>query len=332
VTISAEVSYTVKHKLPTDDKVDVLKTRKQTITVQKIATNAVTGWYQSRTVLSPGEDPAEFAGLAHSIYNDLNTLNYDGSISFTEAEVSGTITMGHKVNLTGGATAWATMNASVQAITENAGTGVTTVSLGVNEHLTLGKLVDLMRINRTRIFYNFSSRSSGSYAGANDISLPATAAHDNTTEAPELFSEQSVSSEAAGKLTRVQLKSSVADSAEVNMHSTTTAGAVDTTKPRVAMKTSDMAGDREAKFQPFIDGTGSTQYVLATAPLPNSGFRGEYLDTATYRVGDIVIVASGANAGTYICVSDNPGAAHAPWAGGGYWVKFFSGNALGQWM
>jgi hypothetical protein len=70
-----------------------------------------------------------------------------------------------------------------------------------------------------------------------------------------------------------------------------------------------------------VDGTGG-----------NSQFRGEYLSTAVYFVGDLVIIASGANAGTYICVADNPGAGHAPWAGGGYWVKFFSGNALGQWM
>jgi hypothetical protein len=61
-------------------------------------------------------------------------------------------------------------------------------------------------------------------------------------------------------------------------------------------------------------------------------FRGEYLSTGTYAVGDMVVIASGANAGTYICVSTNPGSGNPPWVGGGYWVKFFSGNALGQWM
>lgn len=64
----------------------------------------------------------------------------------------------------------------------------------------------------------------------------------------------------------------------------------------------------------------------------NIQFRGEYHPDVTYVIGDMVVVPTGVNSGTYICVKNNPGAANSPWLGGGYWVKLPSGNALGQWM
>jgi hypothetical protein len=61
-------------------------------------------------------------------------------------------------------------------------------------------------------------------------------------------------------------------------------------------------------------------------------FRGEYYDAGAYTAGDFVVVLSGANTGTYVCVQDDPGSENPPWLGGGWWVKLPTVNALGQWM
>jgi hypothetical protein len=60
--------------------------------------------------------------------------------------------------------------------------------------------------------------------------------------------------------------------------------------------------------------------------------RGEYISTGDYLTDDEVVVASGANAGAYGCVKDNPGSANPPWVGGGWWIKLSGGSTLGQWM
>jgi hypothetical protein len=79
--------------------------------------------------------------------------------------------------------------------------------------------------------------------------------------------------------------------------------------------------------------------VFISAAPPKGGgtsvghIRGEYISSGVYLTDDIVVVASGANAGTYACVQDNPGSANPPWAGGGFWIKLSGNfNALGQWM
>jgi hypothetical protein len=59
-------------------------------------------------------------------------------------------------------------------------------------------------------------------------------------------------------------------------------------------------------------------------------WRGEYLDTASYALYDVVFISTGANAGTYLCLISTIGSANPPWLGNGYWVKF-PVNQTGQW-
>jgi hypothetical protein len=48
-------------------------------------------------------------------------------------------------------------------------------------------------------------------------------------------------------------------------------------------------------------------------------FRGEYSATVSYSPQQTVVISTGSNAGTYICVAASTG--NNPWAGGGYWVQ-----------
>jgi len=334
VDVTAVLSYTVKETLAGSDKITLFKSRLHTVKVSLLATNAVTGEYRNSTLESAGEDPTEFAGLATNIYTDLNTLSWDGQLSLVETECTGSIALGNVLNLTSGNAAWATMNATVQAVSGDIDSGTTRVTLGVNKHLSAGQLVDLLRINRTRSSFRMTSNASTGSPGVAD-ELPGENAEANTTEAAKIYEQHSVSSKDASNLvTRVQLDAGTPEAPKISLHTTLNTGVVDTAKPQVNIDVGTLSAGQEAKFQPFTDALGATQYVLATAPISGSGmnFRGEYLDTVVYGVSDLVIIASGANAGSYVCVSDNPGAGNPPWVGGGYWVKFFSGNALGQWM
>jgi len=63
-------------------------------------------------------------------------------------------------------------------------------------------------------------------------------------------------------------------------------------------------------------------------------FRGEYDPTASYAIGDIVVIRAGANAGSYGCIQANSGTSpQLPDIGNLYWISL-SGNApvLGAWM
>lgn len=80
----------------------------------------------------------------------------------------------------------------------------------------------------------------------------------------------------------------------------------------------------------FTPGTGGAP---ASAGL---NFRGEYVTTESYVKNDVVVIFTGNNVGTYVCVQDRPGSSNAPVAysdpaHGTYWVSLPFGNALGSW-
>lgn len=97
---------------------------------------------------TPGE--AVPTGIATVLHGALSTLQWDGAITLTEAEVSGLVSVGHSVNLTGTLAAWATMKALVQQVEYDLDAGQTAVSLGPPSQLGPDDLVELYRVNRTR--------------------------------------------------------------------------------------------------------------------------------------------------------------------------------------
>jgi hypothetical protein len=136
------------------------------ITHQCLSTNATTGAYSSQTVTQyPEPIPT---GLAEFLYNAAGILQYDGSVTVQEEEVSGMVAPGNLLNLTGGnLAAWTTMNAQVQSITESLDNGTTLVEFGPAKHLGAGELVDLLRVNRSRtIFYWPTLQTSGNAGSA----------------------------------------------------------------------------------------------------------------------------------------------------------------------
>jgi hypothetical protein len=193
--VSAKVSYRQKELIQdgaTSQEVDGHKVREQVISIRLKATDLETGTYS--TITDAGEDPSEFAGLAQSIYTDLNALQYDGKIVTLEGEVSGTVGMGNKLNLMGGMAAWASMNAAVQAVAEFVDEGRTEIEIGPNKHLTAGELVDLLRVNRTRQTFRWSVRATAQLQG--DTALPSDFPGRDNIEAPKRY-EEHVAAQAA---------------------------------------------------------------------------------------------------------------------------------------
>lgn len=142
---------------------------------QCLTTNAVTGEYKAKTVTQyPEPIPT---GLAQSIYDAINVLQFEGEVVLQEEEVSGQLLIGNLFNITGSATAeWAGMNALVQEVTENIDTGQTTVRFGPPKTLSAGELVDLLRVNRFRLIgFPYSMPISGTPSGGANSELDITA-------------------------------------------------------------------------------------------------------------------------------------------------------------
>ena len=78
------------------------------------------------------------------------------------------------------------------------------------------------------------------------------------------------------------------------------------------------------------------QYVVTNSVNPGrggSGFftvRGEYDPAATYALYEVVVISTGMNQGTFVCIAEGT-TGIAPYTGGGYWMQL-PGGLLGQWM
>ena len=90
--------------------------------------------------------------------------------------------MGNSLNLSGGRAEWATMNAQIQSITKDFGTGRTTVTIGPARFLSAGDLTQLFLVNRMRrVYENPMTRASGmSPASGNTVGLGKNSARENT--------------------------------------------------------------------------------------------------------------------------------------------------------
>jgi len=75
-----------------------------------------------------------------------------------------------------------------------------------------------------------------------------------------------------------------------------------------------------AKIPPA--GQSSTSFLI----------RGEYDPTATYKLGDVVVISLGLNAGTYVCITSIGTTNQPPYAGNNYWMQLPIGTSSGMWM
>ena len=168
-----------------------------------IVTNGETGSYTALGSFTAGESVpgftgfdeegvAEFtAGIAAQVYAALAVLQYEGNDVRVQAEISNAtsdgpfVTLGHKLNLTGGHTNWTSMNAQLQTIAENDGTGEIRLSFGPARHISAGDLAALFQFNRLRrVWQNPALRETadlGTTSGS--IQMPDKVPAENSTAA-----------------------------------------------------------------------------------------------------------------------------------------------------
>src|ERR1043165_1756992 len=101
-------------------------------------------------------------GLASQLFASLNVLHYEGSITTIERECTGRLRPGKLLNILSGHSEWASMQAQIQEVVEDVGSGTTTVSFGPPSHLTPQDLVELAMVGRRRVVaISAGGRSSG---------------------------------------------------------------------------------------------------------------------------------------------------------------------------
>jgi hypothetical protein len=109
-------------------------------------------------------------GLAGYIYAIEQIPQYEGSFVIHEIEITDQCPMGNNLNLTGGLTAWTTMNACVQNISYDLMAGRSTLTFGPAGHLGARDLVERLRVNRgPRWLYSIGGNMVNSASGASQL-------------------------------------------------------------------------------------------------------------------------------------------------------------------
>lgn len=115
--------------------------------------------------------PVPANGLAAEIYAAHSVLHYEGSITYVQATPDFAISPGNKLNITGGRSGWASMNAVVQSVQISVDTGTTTITFGPPQHLGVADLVQATLPNRKRAMVRsakaLTSASASSSASVN---------------------------------------------------------------------------------------------------------------------------------------------------------------------
>lgn len=142
------------------------------ISVEITSTDATANSYSTGVSGSLGE--AVPSSLASNLYDGISFLPWEGKITLAEQELSSPVSIGNKLNLTGGRTEWTTMNAVIQQVEEDMETGKTTITFGPPAHLGIPDLIELLRFNSQRVVLGSNAdRASGAAASAaGTVSMP----------------------------------------------------------------------------------------------------------------------------------------------------------------
>ena len=161
------------------DQTGVTQDRTENLSCQVISCDAAIpsgGWatYSTLATFESGEDiPNRVVGdvtipLSEDIFSAVGPLHYSGTIQLAEADCgnwspTASNLIGCGLNITGSAQSdWAAMNAMIQTIDEDWGSGSTSIAVGPPEHLSPQDLKDLCALTRNR--YKF--RNPGVMSGA----------------------------------------------------------------------------------------------------------------------------------------------------------------------
>ncbi len=121
----------------------------RTMTLDIIATNAVTQPYTVETSYDPGDTAP--TGLAANYLAALNVLQWAGNVVLEEQTAGGTVSvgLGNLLNIAGSANAaWAAMAALIVQESVQASTGRTTLTFGPSKHLSPTEMIARLRTTR----------------------------------------------------------------------------------------------------------------------------------------------------------------------------------------
>ncbi len=164
VTVASKISYTLEDL---DTNAKEVKVKAPFTHKVKLTTEDATAGEQQLSHVSnvtPGE--AVPTGVAAAYFASAGILHYEGDYTRTQDEVGGDIGPGSKLNITGGPTAWATMDALVQSVSEQLSTGTTAIHFGPPLHLSTQDFIELQRVQRQRApSFKIHERQDGQSSG-----------------------------------------------------------------------------------------------------------------------------------------------------------------------
>lgn len=224
-------------------------------------------------------------GLAAGIYNALSTLQYEFTHTILEQPFGTLIKPGkHALNLSGGASAWASMNAQVQSSTikfiylQGAGLTVaeTMVKCGPVAHLEAGELVQIFNLFTHRDLNKISpAERAGLPNGGQTAAMPADTSKENTTPAAPDAGLQMFSALDASDTSKTNtILHDPANGQLVMNQRTNSSGAVNAAAPAITLAKADIVAagttNKAAKFQlvKLCDNTGTVRQaaILTTTP------------------------------------------------------------------
>jgi hypothetical protein len=110
------------------------------------ATNGLSQVYHDLEQYESGEGPP--TGLAAALMASLGTLQYEGSATVVEDELTASMPLGKVLNVAEGRAEWEAMDALIQTVDEDIDKGVTTVKFGPANHLNIQSMIGLLRMGR----------------------------------------------------------------------------------------------------------------------------------------------------------------------------------------
>ena len=188
-TISCLVSYTTKDG--SGNIREVVTNRAISIPVTSCATGLpissstagvlTTNTYQA-TLSFVAAEPQP-SGLAAALYASWSRLHFDGSFRMVEQECGFTANPATLLNLSGGLSAWASMNALCPEASYDIETGTTSITCGTFGRLQADSLVAFWRgIHHYRYAFHAASKASGSSASGSIITGASNVARLSTCE------------------------------------------------------------------------------------------------------------------------------------------------------
>ena len=195
VDFNADISYNVTAA----DLSDYCTKVRVTIACKALVTNACklrtadangnrSHTYTSITNTSTG-DPVP-TGFAAYLYAATSALHYAGQFTTQAPAVAAGVALGQTLNITGGRSAWASMNALITQVVNDWSKGTVdagraTITLGPPPHLTLADLMDRVRNTRLIQTANVAQRKTGQDQNPAQAILPSGSPIENTSQGPD---------------------------------------------------------------------------------------------------------------------------------------------------